>query len=365
MNAPTANSTISIDVISEAAAFEALAEQWNSLLQQSGLINPFLRHEWLTSWWRGYGAEKSLLILRFKREEQTIGFAPLMIHRVKLTGMPLTAVGFLCNHWTRMDFILIKEYARDCLSEFTHWIRQQNRVLILAQMENSGENYITLKSTLESQRIAFTETEKKHAFIPLTNTWEAYLQSQSKNFRMDSRRKLKRLQESGEVKLVSSSSDLDSLNKIKAIAQNCWQNKAAVNIISTSSGETFYRAVIDAWQNSGLLDFSIVTVNDTPISYMMGIKYHGCYFAFDTAFDPQYEKFSPGLILHNLLLEKLYQQGITRFDFGFVAEYKKRWSEETLAVCDLTVYPNSTMGFFLGGLNRLKRLQKPKAPAPA
>ena len=96
---------------------------------------------------------------------------------------------------------------------------------------------------------------------------------------------------------------------------------------------------------------------------MLGIKFRDCYFAFDTAYDPQYEKFSPGLILHNLLLEKLYQQSITRFDFGFVAEYKKRWSEETLPVCDITIYPQSAIGYFFGGLNRLKRLKKAKTTA--
>jgi CelD/BcsL family acetyltransferase involved in cellulose biosynthesis len=362
MNHP-ASYPIELEVISDVEAFLNAQEEWNSTLAKSKLHNPFLRHEWLASWWKGYGKDKGLYAIRFRLKGETVGFAPLMKYQTKLTGMHVEAIGFICNHWTRMDFILVNGYAKDCLEKLCEWMSKTGKVLILAQMDRACQNYVLLKKILSEKKRMFCETEKLHAYIPLLGTWEEYFQGQSHNFRMDSRRKLKRLEKEGPVSLVSQWGENGSaLNKIEQIAQNCWQTKENVNIVTTTNGRKFYEEVIHAWKNEGVLDFSILQIGDTPIAYMLGIKQDGCYFAFDTAFDRNFEKFSPGMILHNLILEKLYQEKINCFDFGYVSGYKKRWSEETIKVSDLTIFPSNLPGLccFLAykGKERIQALRK-------
>jgi CelD/BcsL family acetyltransferase involved in cellulose biosynthesis len=347
--------SIELEVISDFNSFLEIKDEWNAVLEKSKLHNPFLRHEWLASWWKGYGADKGLYAIRFRCKGETVGFAPLMKYQTKLTGLNLEVIGFICNHWTRMDLILVNGYAKSCLEKLCEWMSKTGKVLILAQMDRACQNYVLLKKILSDKKRLFCETEKMHAYIPLLGTWEEYFQGQSHNFRMDSRRKLKRLEKEGAVSLVSEGCENGgALKKIERIAQNCWQTKENVNIVTTANGRKFYEEVVHVWKDAGMLDFSVLHIGDNPIAYMLGIKQDGCYFAFDTAFDRNFEKFSPGMILHNLILEKLYQAKINCFDFGYVSGYKKRWSEETIKVSDLTIFPTSLPGLVVYMLYKMK-----------
>src|SRR3989338_10970460 len=87
---------------------------------------------------------------------------------------------------------------------------------------------------------------------------------------------------------------------------------------------------------------------------MVGIRDNGCYFAFDTAYDQEFAKYSPGAILHNMLLEQLFSKGVKRFDFGYIADYKKRWTENALITKDVVIFPQGFLGSAFWLTHRLK-----------
>jgi len=359
--------SIDFQLITNIEDFISLRDEWNDVLLKSGIQNAFLRHEWLCSWWKSYGKDKELMILKFSRDGQTIGFIPLMKYTTVLTGLKLKAIGFLTNHWTRMNFILAS-HTDECLESLAAYIKESKEIFILAQMHREHEIYKKLGCILKEQHISFAEQEKPHAYVDLKGTWEDYFNSQSRNFRMDSRRKLKRFEKEGAVRLArSKGEDADKvLLQLKAIAQNCWQAKDNVNIISTSEGFHFYQDICETTLKGSMLDFTVLTVDDKPVAYMVGLIQHDCYFAFDTAYDKNFEEFSPGLILHNLLMEELYKDKVRIFDFGFDASYKKRWSSQTLITSDVVIFPRGIkslvwrMGQQLKNLRKLIKSKEPK-----
>ncbi len=347
-----------IEVITDIGKFKALRTEWNALLGKSGINNPFLRHEWLTSWWKGYGAGKKLCVVRFKDNGKTIGFAPLMQYKARLLGLPVETIGFISNHWTRMDFILT-DGRRACLEQLLSLLFKTNCVAIFAQMEKTSENYVQIISILKEKGARYIETLKYHSFINLKDTWAGYLKEQSKNFRADFKKKLKRLQKIGEVSLSSQDSPCNrDLKEVQEVAQGSWQAKKGVNVITQEQGNAFYNVLVDEWQGKKDLDFSILKVGHQPVSYMVGVKNNGCYFAFDTAYKKDFDKYSPGMLMHNLLLEKLHNNGTQRFDFGYIADYKKHWTEDKTEMMDMTIFPNTVGGAILYYLRRMKNLSE-------
>ncbi|MBC8334040.1 MAG: hypothetical protein H8E29_02140, partial [Anaerolineales bacterium] len=63
--------------------FTTLAPAWNALLDESIRNLPFLRHEYLLSWWNTLGGgewEKGeLAIITAHRDEELVGIAPLFL----------------------------------------------------------------------------------------------------------------------------------------------------------------------------------------------------------------------------------------------------------------------------------------------
>jgi CelD/BcsL family acetyltransferase involved in cellulose biosynthesis len=260
-----------------------------------------------------------------------------------------------------MNFILASD-VKDCLQCFASYIKESKETFILAQMDQGHELYAQFREALKEAKVSFIEQEKTHAYVDLKGTWEEYFNGQSKNFRMDSRRKLKRLEKEGRVSLVRTKGEnaAQVLEQLKTIAAHCWQAKDNVNIISTPEGFHFYQDVCESSLKGSMLDFTVLTVNDRPVTYMMGIVKDNYYFAFDTAYDKDFEQYSPGLILHNLLMEELYKDQIRVFDFGYSASYKKRWSSQTLLVSDVVIFSKGFQGVLLKIGHRLKSLRTVK-----
>ena len=353
-NSQKNSDSISLHIIDTLDTFMKLREEWNSLLEKSKINNPFLRHEWLCAWWQGYGGDKELFIICFQKEGKNIGFAPLMKYTTKRTRIPIEAIGFISNHWTRMDFIL-SEDRKACLGKLIDLLLATNKVLIFAQIGFDSENFSNLKEILENKQLQFCLTPKENASLSFKSSWDDYIKNQSRNFRMDFNRKLKRLGKLGSITLEQThGEDNHILKQLRLVAQQSWQSKDNVNIITQKEGENFYAQILKDWQGRDILDFSFLLLNDTPISYMVGLKDKGDYYAFDTAYNKEYSQYSPGMIMHTLLLEKLVAAGTKRFDFGYTAHYKKRWTEEISIITDITIFPKSIVGMLLGLINRIK-----------
>ncbi len=348
----TAMNSIQTQEITGASEFNRLRPLWNDTLRKSGLDNPFLRHEWLSAWWAGYGEKNQLRVIHLTNDGKTAGLIPLMISKTSLSRIPLDAVEFIGNHWTRMDLLLADDHEA-CLEALITAADRSSKVWILAQMDQRAATFAMLIDALRKHRMRYSVIAKPHTYIPLHGSWTEYFNSQSYNFRMDSRRKLKRMEKEGALTLRSLDPANGALTKIAAIAANSWQSKDAVNIITSPEGRRFYETLAGNAGGMGL-DFSILELNDRPIAYMVGIVSNGHYFAFDTAYDKDVHQHSPGLILHNLLLQRLFEQGITRLDLGYMAHYKNRWTEERQEMSDIIIYPRNLMGKVVELANQAK-----------
>src|SRR5260370_29233610 len=67
-----------VETVADVGSFLAPETPWNLLLREAGLPYPFLRHEWVRTWWECFGGDRQLRILLVKAGGHLIGLAPLM-----------------------------------------------------------------------------------------------------------------------------------------------------------------------------------------------------------------------------------------------------------------------------------------------
>lgn len=67
------------EVISDAAAFAALAEHWNRLYHAAPRATPFQAHSWLEAWWQAYGDSGRLRVVVVWSQGRLVAAAPLFL----------------------------------------------------------------------------------------------------------------------------------------------------------------------------------------------------------------------------------------------------------------------------------------------
>ena len=108
--------------------FTALKDRWNDLLPRSG-NTIFSTWEWISTWWRHFGKEKSLRILVAEEKDAIVSIAPLMLSKNNLRHFgKIRKIEFI-GGWDSdyNDFIFVRQ-DRDCLKlflnrliEFSDW----------------------------------------------------------------------------------------------------------------------------------------------------------------------------------------------------------------------------------------------------
>jgi CelD/BcsL family acetyltransferase involved in cellulose biosynthesis len=95
------------EVLRDTAAFDALADDWDGLVDRCAPATPFQSHAWLNSWWHSYGRPGTLRLVTVRRGGRLMAVAPLMRrHRALPLLVPIGAglTDFL-------DVLLDDEYA--------------------------------------------------------------------------------------------------------------------------------------------------------------------------------------------------------------------------------------------------------------
>lgn len=339
---------MTLDVISDFDTFVKMGEEWNNALEKSGNQNPFLRHEWLCAWWQGYGQAHQLYIARFKRQGNTVGFAPLMKYRTKLSGLSVHAVGFLSNHWVGLDFIFVDQSDFGMgLKMLQNHLAEEKTIAIFSYFHEDSPAIPLLLDGFKDQRFHVEMTAKSAPYIEIKGSWQDYLKERTYRFRAEYKKKRKMLDEKGDLVLVRRQNNFDidqTLEEMSDITKHSWQGEKGVAILSREAGKGFYRSLLKEWLPKGWVDISFLRLGNRNIAYLVGFNIKGYFYVFDTAFDRGYEEMSPGVILHNMLLEKLFTQGLKVFDFGYEAGYKKRWTETSKRITDITLYPKNLLG---------------------
>ena len=98
---------LEVSEIRDPTDFLAMEDEWNQLLARSSYDVPFLRHEWLRTWWRHFGANRPLSVI-VARDAGRLAFAmPLMEQRWGAGPFALNVLRSITNtHSFRYHFLL-------------------------------------------------------------------------------------------------------------------------------------------------------------------------------------------------------------------------------------------------------------------
>jgi len=332
-----------IEIIRDEDRFYSMRDDWNRLLEKSGADNPYLTHEWLSSWWKAYKDAKGLNIVVFKERGQIIGVMPLVLLRETICGVSIKVLKFFSDHWGAMDLILTEGRA-ECIEEFFSWFLHAKiaDAVILSRIPEDSKNAGIIERVVKGKKLNYEKKELKNTVILLEGNWADYLKGLTKKLRYEIKNKQKRLLGSGNVRYerITEIEDADTvLPSLMAVGAKSWKFKDGKGIAVSSRGQQFYRNIISEWGKAKKLDVSILRRNDLPIAFAFRIRHKETCYALETAYDRDLYDYSPGLVVNAILLEKLFDdKGVSRYVLGEMNESKKRQSKDYDTEVKINIY---------------------------
>ena len=331
---PIAAAACSVDVVTDYDAFVDLEPAWNDTVDRAGIPHPFLRHEWVRTWWDCFGAGARLHILIVRAGNRIVAIAPLMRDSTKMYGMPVRRVRFLQNdHTPRTDFI-IAERPEDSYRAIWHALRNDRGrwdVLQLSQLPRDSATRAAL-SELAAADGGSTGvwTSGDSPYLALTGTWDSYLASLPAKFRSNLRNRMSRLSKLGEPAL-------EVLRDHGPIERACedawrleasgWKREAGTAITSDPAVNRFYSLLAERATARGWLRLLFLTVGGKRIATSYGACYQGRLFLFKTGYDPEYAPCAPFKLLTYFAIRDAYAEGLVEVDFlGDSEPWKLEWT---------------------------------------
>ncbi len=323
-----------MNTVTDAGEFLRLEAEWNDLVDRAGIRHPFLRHEWMRTWWECFGVGRALHIVITRSNDRIIAIAPLLRESVSMCGVPVRRLRLMHNdHTPRADFIVAEQCERAYKAIWRALVEAKDQwdVLLLGQLPRDSRTRELFASFAATDRCALGVWRSSDSpYVELNGTWDEYLESLPAKFRSNVRNRLARLTRIGEPALESIESGAaieDALADSIRLEESGWKRREGTAITSDDSVQRFYTRLAHLASERGWLRLLFLTVGGKRIATSYSLSYQGRLFLVKTGYDPAYDTCSPFKVLTYFATKRAYEEGLVEVDFlGDTEPWKLEWT---------------------------------------
>ena len=312
------------------------AGEWRDLNLRSRSGNMFLGPEWLEPWWKHFGEGRDLATLCVREGGRLIGLLPVFIETARLGGVEVRRLAFLGDGDTGCDDLdLLSEPGREreviehCLARLVElpwdvcdldglW-RESFTALQLAQRFPPG----TAAGILRDGRVRYV-----CPYIPLTGTWEQYLEGLGR--RENLRRREKWLYRQPGVSVGCARTPQDAVRATEEFLQlhrARWSVEGGSDGLSDERHEAFHRDAAQRLAQAAMLRMYTPYAARRPVASVYGVIHGAKFNYYQSGYDPNWACKSVGLVLLARTVQDAFGEGLKEFDFLRGNEgYKADWS---------------------------------------
>jgi CelD/BcsL family acetyltransferase involved in cellulose biosynthesis len=318
---------------------DKLRVQWEELLAKYPQGSIFSTWEWLTTWWRAFGADQQLHVLAFEdSSSQLVGLVPLSLITRMYLGKRwkiLQLMGDGSGDSDNLDLIVASGYAPAVVGSLLAYLEDHSDLWDFCEL-----NTIPMGSPSAKMLVAsLVERKWIHAFadtpccqISLPNDWDTYFKQLSSTMRKNFKYHLRRLEKRPNFRIYRCSHQNELVQCLRALFelhQRRWRSNGNPGSFDSDKRRGFYHQLSSLLLNRRWLEFWILEIGGKPIAADYGFRYHDVVYALQAGFEPSEHADSPGFCLKGVMLKALIESGVQKYDFlaGF-GENKAQWNAQ-------------------------------------
>lgn len=310
---------MNIELINDPERFQSMEREWNDLLSRSASDVPFLRHEYLTSWWetRGggewSGGELAILTGRGSRGDLQAA-APFFLHHGSLLLLGSVEISDF------LDFLAPSDQLEPFLKQAAAFL-SDSRAPAWKQAElynilEDSPSLPLLEKTARDQGWDIQISRMQPApSLKLPSTWESYLASLENRYRHEIERKIRRAESyflPVDWYVVERAERLDE--EVSSFLELMAYHPDKADFLTDTMASQMRLAVHRAF-DQGWVQLSFLTVGDLKAAGYLNFLYDDRIWIYNSGLNPMFENLSPGWVLLGYLIRRAIQQGYSAVDF--------------------------------------------------
>jgi CelD/BcsL family acetyltransferase involved in cellulose biosynthesis len=313
-----------IEIITDTAALEQLAEGWYDLWQNAAEATIFQSPDWIVPWWRFLG-EGQLWVITVRQASQLVGLIPLFCLPTS-AGRQLLLVG--CGNSDRLGMLAANGYGQavaHALMAFLDESREQwDRCDLHPLAEDSPLLGAAAPREIGSDRVPHDACPLLQLPGDSAELPRAIPEQQWKKLQYYRRR----AEREGRVEIceATTTNAAEKLEVLLRLHQQRWSRQGQPGVLAQPPLQRFHAEVVGRLARGGHLRLYNLSISGRPAAALYGMLHAGCFSYYIGGFDPGMKALSPGMLVVGHAIEQAVQQGAVAFDFLRGREaYKYAW----------------------------------------
>lgn len=332
-----------IHLVSDTGGLRAIESDWRALCERSTNHHYFQTFGWLWAWWTTSGENDGyrLHVVTIEEEGRLVLICPLVIQ----PGGPWRKLQWMGQDGDYGDAI-VEDGGRAEIWLEAAWQALTRRkgydVVVLDQVRPDA----SIRSGL-AKRVRVSESTSISPIISCDSwpDWDSYYATRKSKFRSKQRRQRRRLGKEGTLvfEIVDEAEAID--NVVQWVAANKGKWVEQTDRVMRASEDLFVEAAVHEAHRAGTLYMAVLRLDGSIIAADLGIRYRDCLYSWLSAFDADWQNYSPGRVVLEDSIKWSFANGVKTFDLLSGADrFKFDWTEQALTL-DTLVYPRTVWGW--------------------
>jgi CelD/BcsL family acetyltransferase involved in cellulose biosynthesis len=293
-----------IAVASDAAALKAIVPAWEELAAHALEHNPFYEPWVLLPALGASDGSETLVCVQVWRQDRLDGLFPF-VREPRFKGLPIRVL----RSWSHRSHMLCTPLVRagahaDCIRALMGWLCHDAAGTAAVEFRylpaDGAFTRALADATAEDAAFVIATERSTRALLRKEMDAEHYLNSAlSSQTRKDMRRKERRLQEFGEVRRVALRPGEDAgpwIAEFLALEASGWKGRQGGALACTPGNRSFATAMLAEAHRRGRLQLVGIDCGGRPVSRCCNLLAGEGAYAYRSAYDEAYAKFSPGVM---------------------------------------------------------------------
>ena len=335
-----------VETIRTLERFESVLHDWNDLARRDGPPLPYLRHEWLSAWWRGFGERAALAIFVARDGETLTAALPLMRSWRTLAGVPLRALHSIGSNVGFPDLLRDPDHPDDLgLVLEAALLRGGTDVLLVKGTLARSPKDAWVRDWLKREGYAYETAPCGEFYLDAREGVTGYHAGRPSKLLNNASKRSRQLSRQGTVSYerVRGGGPWDpALEEALGISMRSWKARSGTAIGQQPCFRVFLAELARRFGPRDEVELCFLRVNGTAIAFRMGVSDREVFVDQEIAFDEAWRRYSPGTLVALHSDEALISAGIREINLGIDFSWKENWAPLHRERIEWIIYPKGS-----------------------
>lgn len=347
---------LQIERLTRIAEFEALRPEWEALHESCDHDSIFLTFGWQYLWWKHYGQKAELALFTARSRGKLVGVLPAYVQTQRVRGaVPVRMLRLIGTGGdTAPDYLgmlVHDEFAHSASRELVRAVMEWDEwdVLRFADLWKSSALQEALLEAADERKLGHqSDVSARIYYAKLPGTFDEYLAGMHRDRRYTVRNTRRRFEKEPGARftIYNDPQTIDAaFDRLKELHLLRWAPRDDHHAFASDTYLSFHRSVVHDCLSKGYLRLCGLEVDGVAVAMYYCYVYRGCWYYFQSGFDPAFERLRPGLVLMGYAINAAIDEGCHTFDMlRGEYDFKRQWAKETRETHCVTILRPTLQG---------------------